>query len=179
MRTMTTASEPRATSSLRGAEPQRISRRFWIVFGALVLTSFSLIVVVSFVSAANDNARIDRLKTHGVAVVVTVTNCVGNIGGSGSNAAGYTCHGSYRVDGIRYQEIIGSKTTLSTAGTHLRAVADPLHPGTIELASAIAKSSSSSTVYVIPGVLALVLATLTVALLWRQRSRRSPSAHDP
>jgi hypothetical protein len=175
---MTTASEPRETTSLRGAEAQRISRRFWFVFGAIVLTAFTLIVVVSFVSAAKDNARIDRLKSHGVSVVVTVTTCVGNIGGSGSNAAGYTCHGSYRVGGIRYQEIIGSKTTLSSAGTHLRAVADPQKPGTIELASALAKSSSSSSVYVIPSVLALLLVILMVALLGRQRSRRRQSVRD-
>jgi hypothetical protein len=95
---------------------------------------------------------------------------VGNIGGSGSNAAGYTCHGSYRVDGVRYVEIIGSKTTQSPAGTEVRAVADPNRPSTVELASAVARSTSSSSVYVVPSILALVFVVLALALLRRQRS---------
>lgn len=141
-----------------------------MVSGTFVLALFAVIIVVTFISATNDNARIDRLKSHGVSVVVTVTSCVGNIGGSGSNAAGYTCHGSYRVDGVRYEEIIGSKTTQSPAGTEVRAVADPNRPSTVELASAVARSTSSSSVYVVPSILALVFVVLALALLRRQRS---------
>lgn len=145
-----------------------------MVSGTFVLALFAVIIVVTFISATNDNARIDRLKSHGVSVVVTVTSCVGNIGGSGSNAAGYTCHGSYRVDGVRYEEIIGSKTTQSPAGTEVRAVADPNRPSTVELASAVARSTSSSAVYVVPSILALVFVVLALALLRRQhwRSKR-------
>jgi hypothetical protein len=141
-----------------------------MVAGAVLLTLFAVIVVVTFLSATNDNARIDRLKSHGVSVAVTVTSCVGNIGGSGSNAAGYTCHGSYRVDGVRYEEVIGSKTTQSRAGTKVRAIADPSRPSTVALASAVAREESSSSVYVVPSVLALVFVVLTLALLRRQRS---------
>ncbi len=112
--------EPRESFSLRGAEAQHIAGRFWSIAGVLVLAAFAAIVVVSFVSALNDNARIVRLKDHGIPVVVTVTSCVGNIGGSGSNAAGYTCRGSYRVHGVRYEEVIASKSTLSAPGTKLR-----------------------------------------------------------
>jgi uncharacterized protein (TIGR03382 family) len=144
-----------------------------MVSGALALTLFAAIIVVTFLSANNDNARIERLKSHGVSVMVTVTSCVGNIGGSGSNAAGYTCHGSYRVDGVRYEEIIGSKTTQSSAGTQVRAVADPNRPSTVELATAVARSKSSSSVYVVPGALVVVFLVLTLALLRRRRSRRS------
>ena len=169
---MTASSQPQEMTSLRGAEAQRIGRRFWYVTGTLLLCAFAVLIIVSFVSAFNDNARIDRLKSHGVSVVVTVTNCVGNIGGSGSNGAGYTCNGSYRVHGIRYQEIIGSKTTLSTEGTKVRGVADPNHPSTIELASAVAKSSSSASVYVVPSVLVLALVIIAIVILRRRRTSR-------
>jgi hypothetical protein len=158
--------------TLRGPDARSISGRFWFVIGALALCVFALIIVVSFISATNDIARIERLKDHGVSVVVTVTSCVGNIGGSGSNAAGYTCRGSYRVHGVRYQEVIGSKTTLSSAGTQLRGIADPARPSTIELASSVAKSSSSLSAYVVPSLLTLFV-VLGFALFRRRRSRRA------
>jgi hypothetical protein len=138
-----------------------------------------LTIVVSFVSAANDNSRIDRLKNHGVPVVVTITNCVGNIGGSGSNAAGYSCHGTYRVDDTRYQEIIGSKTTFSAAGTTVHGVADPAHPGTVELASAVASSTSSPSAFVVPSLLALLLIIVVLLVLRRHRSSRSRTSPQP
>src|ERR1700689_1494602 len=117
---MSAPSEPRDVSSLRGPEAQPIGRNFWLVAGTLLIAVLAVIVTVSFISAANDNSRIDRLKSHGVSVVVTVTNCVGNIGGSGSNAAGYTCRGEYDVRGAAYREVIGSKTTFSAAGSTVR-----------------------------------------------------------
>jgi hypothetical protein len=156
--------------SLRGPDARSISGRFWTVSCVLLLTLFAVIIVATFISATNDNARIDRLKSHGVSVAVTVTSCVGNIGGSGSNAAGYTCRGTYRVNDVRYEEIIGSKTTLSPAGTEVRAVADPNRPSTVELATAVARSTSSSSAYVVPSVLALVFVVLALALFRRQRS---------
>jgi hypothetical protein len=159
--------------SLRGPDARSINGRAWFVTGALLLALFALIIIVSFISATNDNARIDRLKDHGVAVAVTVTSCVGNIGGSGSNAAGYTCHGSYRLNGVHYREIIGSKTTLSSAGTKVRAVADPARPSTIELASYVQASSSSVSVYFVPSLLALSFIVLTLVFLRRRRATRS------
>lgn len=147
-----------------------------------MLAIFAVAIVVSFISATNDNARIDRLKNHGVAITVTVTSCVGNIGGSGSNAAGYTCSGTYSIHGVRYQEVIGSKTTLSTAGTIVHAVADPSRPSTVELASSVARSSSSRSVYVVPILLAILFLVLGFALLRRYYSRSrmaSASATSP
>lgn len=159
--------------SLRGPDARSINGRFWFVTGALLPALFALIITVSFISATNDNARIDRLKDHGVAVAVTVTSCVGNIGGSGSNAAGYTCHGSYRLNGIHYREIIGSKTASSSAGTKVRAVADPSRPSTIEVVSAVHASSSSASVYLVPSLLALCFVVLTFLFLRRRRVSRS------
>lgn len=173
---MVTNSEPHDIVSLRGPEVQNIGRRFWITASAVILVGLASIVVVSFVSAVIDNARINRLKNHGVSVIVTVTNCVGNIGGSGSNSAGYTCHGKYQVNGVLYQEIIGSKTSFSAPGSKVRGVADPAQTSTVEIASAVASSSSSSTVYIIPVLLALLVITLALVLLRRlqQIRRRIP-----
>jgi hypothetical protein len=164
---MSAESDPRDVVSLRGPAAQSIGRRFWTSAAAVLLALLAVIVVVTFVSAVNDNARIDRLKTHGEAVIVTVTNCVGNLGGSGSNAADYTCQGTYRLNGTRYQETIGSKTSFSSPGDKIRAVADPARPSTIEVATAVATSSSSASVYVVPSLLAVLLVGLALVYVRR------------
>jgi len=177
---MSTADDPRDVPSLRGAEAQRLGRPFWLVAGALVFAALAIVITVSFISAANDNARISRLKLHGVTVEVTVTNCTGNIGGSGSNAAGYTCHGEYRVNGVTYHEVIGAKTTLSTAGSQVRGIADPARPSTVELATSVASSSASPSVYIVPSLLLLLFIALTFVCLrrWR-RSTPQPAMSQP
>lgn len=161
---------PGKPPALRGAEAQRLGGRFWLVTGALLLLAFATVVGVSFASAANDNARIGRLKSQGTPVVVTVTDCVGNIGGSGSNVAGYTCHGEYRVRGVRYREVIASKSTDSSPGSTVQGIVDPAHPSTVELASAVATSKPSSTVYVVPSILGTIWVALSLALLHRHRA---------
>jgi hypothetical protein len=158
-------------ASLRGAEAQRIGGRFWFVVCVLVAIVIAVFIVVSFITAVNDNARADRLKTHGIAVVVTVTSCAGHIGGSGSNAAGYTCYGTYRVHGVRYQEVIGSKTTSSPAGTTVHVIADPSHPSTIELESAIAASSTSESAFVVPSIVAVLFVALSLVVVRARRTR--------
>jgi len=168
---MTTTPEPRDVASLRGPEAQRIGGRFWFVVGVLVFIVIAVLIVVSFIAAVNDNARTQRLKTNGIPVVVTITDCTGNIGGSGSNAAGYTCYGKYRVEGVRYQEIVGSKTTSSPTGTTVQGVADPSHPSTVEVASAVAASSSSDSLYIVPSVLAVVFVALSLIVARARRSR--------
>jgi len=172
---MSVAPEPHHVASLRGAEAQRIGGRFWYVVCVLVFIILAVVVVVSFVAALSDNARIERLKTQGISVVVTVTSCTGHIGGSGSNAAGYTCYGKYRVHGVRYEEIIGSKSTLSPTGATVRGVADPSHPSTIELASAVDASSSSDTAYVVPIILTLLfIGLMLIAVRLRRAHSKRP-----
>ena len=168
---MPVAPNPHDVSSLRGPEAQRIGGRFWFVACVLVAIVIAVFIVVSFIAAVNDNARMVRLKTQGVSVVVTVTSCTGHIGGSGSNAAGYTCYGTYRVHGVRYQEIIGSKTTTSATGTTVRGIADPSHPSTVELASAVAASSPSDSAFVVPSILAALFVALWLVVARARRTR--------
>ena len=62
-----------------------------------------------------------------------MTACLGQLGGSGSNAAGYQCRGSFTIDGRHYNEIIPG-TTLLPLGTTVRGVIDPGDPALISTA---------------------------------------------
>lgn len=162
--------DDRATS-LRGAAALGVGRNFWLFAGALGLVVFAAVLVVSFLSVANDNARIDRLKTRGIPVAITVTNCAGNIGGSGSNSAGYTCHGDYIVGGVTYHELIGSMTTFSASGADVSGVVDPSRHSTVVLSSAVRTSAASPWAFAPTGLTAVVFVALTLAFL--RRARRS------
>ena len=110
-----TASEPPApagpprssdepVSTLRGAGVNYDARRVGQVVGGLILVTLAALVVVFTVAGVHKNSQINRLHHDGVPVTVTVTSCLGLMGGSGSNAAGYSCTGSFTVDGHRYTE---------------------------------------------------------------------------
>lgn len=166
------ARDEAGVATLRGASAVGVGRRFWVVLGALALAAFAIVIVVSFVSAVHDNARIDRLKTHGTAVNAAVDNCIGNLGGSGSNASSYTCSASYSVGGVDYHEVIGQMSSFAAPGTRVAVVADPSQPSTIELASAVATSSPSDGAYLVPGLLSALLVALTMGYMrWVRRAR--------
>ncbi len=164
-------------TSLRGAAPAPVGRRFWMVVGTLALVILGVVVVVSFLSAANDNARITRMKSHGIAVNATVIECIGNLGGSGSNAANYTCRGSYNVGSRTYHEVIGSMNNWAAPHSTVRAVADPSRPSTLVLASAVASSRASNSAYLAPGLLLVAFVALVLAFLGvTRRARRGRDA---
>ena len=174
-------SEPRPSgdeaSSLRGPVPAEVGRRFWLVASGIVLLVFATVIVASFVSTANSNARIDRLKLHGIPVTVTVAGCFGNLGGSGSNVSSYTCHGRYVVRGVHYEQVIGSLSSFTRAGTTVRGIVDPSRVDSVVLAKAVRTSSASSGAYVIEGILSLVFVGLTLAFV--RVARRAPSRRSP
>jgi hypothetical protein len=168
--------------ALRGSSGVGVQRQFWVYAGAVALVILGVVMVVSFVSAAKDNARIERMKTHGIAVAVTVTDCVGNLGGSGSNGAGDTCHGRYSVGATTYHEVIGSMSTFAAPGAVIRGIADPSQHSTVEIASAVTRSSPSNGAYLAPGLLAVFFVVLTwgyLRLARRSRSRGETSTADP
>ncbi len=109
---------------------------------------FAVIHVMSFISATNDNARINLLRTHGIPVPVTVADCIGNIGSRGSKPAGYSFRGDHTVSGTTYHELIDSMTTFSAFGAAVSDVADPSQHSTVVLASTIRTSVASPRVYV-------------------------------
>ncbi len=140
------------------------------------MVGFAVVIVVGFLTAAGDNARITRMKTHGIPVSITVSDCIGNLGGSGSSAAGYTCRGTYAIDTQPYEEVIGGLSSFSSPGTTVKGVADPSRPSTVVLSETLARSRTSANAFVVLGLLAIVFLALLLVIL--RRSRRQ-STHRP
>lgn len=156
-------------AALRGAGVESDLRRFVRVAVVAVVAALAASAVVLFVAGAHRNTQITRLRHDGVPVQVTVTSCLGLLGGSGSNAAGYTCSGRFVLDGRRYHETIPG-IALHPVGTTLRAVAVPGDPALMAPLNQVADEHPSDKVYILPTVLAVVaLAGVGAALLARRR----------
>jgi len=87
---------------VRGAGVVMDSRR---TLRALVVVSVLVLATLTIVltrEAINANARISRLRQHGVPVDVTVTSCLGLASGSGITEAGYRCRGTFTLKGHHY-----------------------------------------------------------------------------
>jgi hypothetical protein len=145
---------------------------------ALCLAALAVLAVVLFVAGIHKNAQINQLRQHGVDVTVTVSGCLGLLGGSGSNPAGYACRGTFTLDGHRYSESIPGNT-LHPPGTKVSAVAVPGDPPLLDTHRAVATERPSSSVFVVPTIVTVVLVLLLVALLFRRRRVRLASPQDP
>ena len=86
-----------------------------------------------------------------------MTTCLGQLGGSGSNAAGYQCRGSFTIDGRHYNEVIPGNTH-RPLGTTVRGGDRPGRPGLISTTGRWPASSASWRVFLLPIVLAAALA---------------------
>jgi hypothetical protein len=146
-------------------------RRAAQVTVAICLVTLAALVVVFYVIGINKNDQITSLKQHGVAVEDTVSGCLGLLGGSGSNAAGYRCWGTYTIDGRHYSKDIPGNVLRAT-GSEVAAVADPSDPGLITTVTALENERASASVFILPSVLLIVLVLLTGALALRRRSAR-------
>jgi len=155
-------------STLRGAGVDVDLRRVGRVAGALCLGALAVVAVVLFVAGAQKNAQITRLRQHGVPVVATVTGCLGLLGGSGSNPAGYACTGTYTLHGHRYHEAIPGDG-FRAEGSKVRGVADPGDPTLFSTAAAVAAEHASWHVFITPSVLVAVLAVLLAVVGLRRR----------
>lgn len=168
---------------LRGAgvgdvDPRRLVRGS----AALAVLAVAALVVVLVVAGARKNAQVTRLRQQGVPVTVTITVCQGELGGSGSNAAGFACRGAYRLGGRRYVEPIPGDTRYDP-GTTVRAIAVPGDPQLVAPASTVANERATAGVYVLPAVLLVVLLSLCGCFFWlfRRRDRhrlRTPAEAD-
>jgi hypothetical protein len=147
------------------------TRRLGRVFVGLVLVGMTVLVVILSVAAVHKNTQITSLRRHGVPVVITITGCRGLLGGSGSNAAGYACRGSFTLDGRRYNEVIPGNT-LHPPGTTLRGVSVPGDPVLVTTARMLAGEHSSGRVFILPAILAVVLLFLAGTLVLRRQRRR-------
>jgi MFS superfamily sulfate permease-like transporter len=163
----------RPLMALRGAGVDVDSRRAGRGVAAALLFATAVAVAVLFVAGVQKNAQITRLHDHGVGVVVTVTRCIGLMGGSGSNLAGYQCRGAFTINGHRYDENLpGGTPTLS--GATFRAVADPSDPALLSTRSAVAAEHASWRVFALPlAVLAVMVLTVVAWALKRRSESRA------
>ncbi len=168
---------------LRGAGVDTVDlRRLGQVVVALVMVGLAVLVVVLYVAGARKNAQITSLRDDGVPVVVTVVRCQGELGGSGSNDAGYVCQGRYHLDGRSYVEAIPGNAP-HDPGERINAVAVPSDPRLVSPAGTVAAEQPSAGVYVVPTVLLVVLlgmgGGLLVVVARRRRDGRPEAGRPP
>ncbi len=133
-------------------DPRR-ARRLAIGVCLIALTATALVLLVAGVKK---NSQAESLRQHGVPVTVTVTNCTGLLGGSGSNAAGYACSGTYVFDGRLFDEAIPG-TVLLHPGSVVRGVIVPNDPRLLSTPRAVANQQASWRVFIAPAILLLVV----------------------
>jgi hypothetical protein len=173
-----TASSPRSgspdqpVSKLRGAGAAVDAMAAGRVALAVVLLTLSVLVVIFTVVGAHKNAQIDELHDRGVPVAFTVDRCIGLLGGSGTNAAGYACTGSYELAGHRYHRPLPGNA-YHAPGATVQAVAVPSDPTLVSTAAIVRTDHASARVYLLPGVLFAVLLVLLAVLLLARRRRRA------
>jgi hypothetical protein len=140
----------------------------------LTLATLAVLGVVFMVVGINKNDQINELKDHGVPVTYVVSKCLGLLGGSGSNAAGYSCQGSYTVDGRRYFENLPGASRFAP-GTEVKAISVRSDPTLLSTPAIVSSERASASVFILPAVLLGLCALLALALLLRRRQRRGAS----
>jgi hypothetical protein len=159
--------------TLRGAGVQVDAARAARVASALVVVTLVVVAAVLLVAGYRKNAHITELRTHGVPVELTVTDCLGLMGGSGSNLAGYDCRGTYTYGGRTFAEDIPGNG-LRVKGTEVRGVVVSSDPALFSTPAAVASEHASASVYAAP--IALLLAAAAV-VGWLAVRRRRRAAH--
>jgi hypothetical protein len=160
--------------TLRGAGVAVDVRRAGRVVAGILVVGLAVLVVVLFVAGARKNAQIGELRDHGVPVDMTVSGCIGLLGGSGSNGAGYSCHGTFTLGGHRYDDPIPGNTPHSP-GDKVAGISVASDPALFTTPKTLRSQHASSGVYLVPAILTAVLALLVAGLvvLGRRRRRRS------
>jgi hypothetical protein len=153
--------------TLRGASVAVDARRASRV--ALILCLIALVAVSGalFVVGARKNGQINELRKEGIPITVTVTKCIGLLGGSGSNAAGYACRGSYTFDGTRYEEAIPGNVNRAP-GSRVSGVITPDNPSLLSTRATVRSERTSWRVFIAPGVLMVIAVAATLALAFRR-----------
>jgi len=159
-------------STLRGASAAVDARRAAQVVVGLMLATLATLGIVFIVVGINKNDQINELKDHGVPVTYVVSKCLGLLGGSGSNGAGYACQGSYTVDGHRYFENLPG-SSLYAPGARVKAISVRSDPTLLSTPAIVNSDRASANVFILPAVLLGLCALLALAVLLRHRQRRS------
>jgi hypothetical protein len=158
---------------LRGAGVSVDAWRVGQVAIGIVLVTLAVLAIVFTIVGIHTNQQDDRLHHDGVPVTFTVAGCLGLLGGSGSNAAGYTCHGGYTLDGKHYSGLRLPGDSLHRPGSTVAAIAVPGDPALVSPASIVATEHSSAGAFVLPAVLTAILLLLVALLLLLHRPRQA------
>ena len=181
---MTSPSAPSPTGDsayIRGGGGVDVDpHRAVLLIAALCVLALLGTAVAATVSAANQNARIDRLKRSGQPVNVTVTGCLAVGSGVGMGVEYWQCKGDYTLNGQQYNEVIGGSRALLDQGQVVEAVAVPGEPAAVSMAAAVARQRSTWTHYVTAIVLVAAAAVLIFGVaVWSRSRRRAASARRP
>ena len=160
--------------TLRGAGVQVDAARVGRVALVLALAVLVLVGVVLLVAGYRKNSQVDDLRAHGVPVQVTVRHCLGLMGGSGSNTAGYECTGTYSVQGTTYVEGIPG-STFHADGATIAGVVPSDDPGLLSTPATVASSHTTMTLYLVGAAQLVVAAAIVVWLAFRRRRGRAPA----
>ncbi len=158
-------------STLRGAAVQINRRRAGRIAVGICLVALAALVVALFLAGLHKNSQINQLRNRGVPVSVTVTGCLAQVSGSGSNVAGYMCTGTLTLEGHHYREIIGGTTSFHPTGGTVRAVVVPGDPSLLSTARAVSSERASLNVFIVPTILLIIVLLLVGLLVWRWRVR--------
>ena len=158
---------------LRGASTDVDAGRVGMAALLLGVACLVAIIAVLFVAGADKNAQIDHLRQQGVPVEATVSGCIGLMGGSGSNQAGYDCKASFALEGRSYSDDLPG-SVLYSPGARLRAVVVPTDPALLSTPRVLAAEQASGRVFVLPTALLAVLGGIVGALLIKWRRRAGP-----
>lgn len=168
--------EAAADSYIRGGAGVVDTRRLFRILVGLAVVVLAAVVAVVTIQAADKNSRTDNLRHRGVPVDVTVTDCLGILSGTGVTVAYFQCSGSFELGGHSYHAIIGGSNINHQPGDVVKAIADPKHPTSVELASSLVNARSSWRPFIVPAVLFVLLVLLIAGALWwsRRKSARRP-----
>ena len=163
-----------APTVLRGGAVDVDVRRAARVAVVVCVAALLATAVALFFAGAAKNDQLRSLRSDGVPVIVTVTGCQGLMGGSGSNLVGYSCAGTFDLDGRGYQAAIPGDAVYAP-GTRLDLVTQHRDPGVLATPSSVAAQGPTASVFVLPAVLlALAIATIG-AVIGTVVSRRRKS----
>jgi hypothetical protein len=144
----------------------RLVLRIVVAFCLVALAALTLALTVR---AVHQDSRSHRLEHRGVAVAVTVTRCLGIASGTGITVTSFVCHGSFVLNGKRYDDVIGGTTTLHSPGDRLQGVVDPKSPSVLSTAHAVESPQSTVRPFVIAAIPAVALVLFAACAMWRFR----------
>lgn len=135
------------------SKDQMTSSKFKRVASVTLVAFAGLLVLFVLMAVLNNAERINQMRTEGISTAAVVGTCTGEVGGSGSNSAGYRCLGTYDIHGTSHQEVINGLNSFTPTGSHVEVVVDPKNLTSVETATLAHSQRSSVTGFILPGLL--------------------------